>query len=351
MARGAGSLELHVNEYHATLVADGRVYAWGPNDSGQVDPALGPVVATPVLVPLAGAAVQACAGAEHSCAVGTSGEVWCWGANDHGQLGRSTSDRVPARAELPGRASNVGCGALHSCAVLVDGTLWCWGNSHESQLGTGAYIDAQPAPVQVGIERDWQRVGGGQGHTCGIRAPGTLWCWGRNSAFNLGIGADAGVNWGTPAQVGNAGDWTAFNLRQDGTCGLRSDGSLWCWGENTSQQLGFEGPSAEVPLQIDGGDWAAIAPGTFHACGLRRDGRLSCWGRNQEGQLGLPQSPWSTPAEVAPERRWIRIYAGRMHSCGIAEPGDVYCTGLNSAGSLGIGAEPDRVFEFTKVEL
>src|SRR5262249_35222768 len=135
----------------------------------------------------------------------------------------------------------------HACAIGADHTLWCWGDNDEGQLGIGdaepisSPGPAHPYPTQVGSEHDWLSVACGQGHTCGIRSPGELWCWGRNSEFELALphsATQAVLHVRAPARVGSDSDWLQLSAGQGTTCGLRRNESgttLWCWGEDIAR--------------------------------------------------------------------------------------------------------------------
>ena len=53
----------------------------------------------------------------------------------------------------------------------------------------------------------WQNVSAGSFHTCGVRATGTLWCWGDNTIGQLGIGTQTFTPTPTPVQVGTLTRW------------------------------------------------------------------------------------------------------------------------------------------------
>jgi alpha-tubulin suppressor-like RCC1 family protein len=235
--------------------------------------------------------------------------------------------------------TTLACGIEHNCGILSDGTLWCWGSSLESQLGIGLYDDVRPEPIQVGTDRDWTLVAAGQGHTCGIRKPGLLFCWGRNTAFQLGLGPGAAMNVGTPTRVGADEDWTSVSLRQDGTCGLKRDGSLQCWGDNTGSQLGDAGAATEVPSPFGPRtDWRVVRAGTFHSCGLTSAHGLACWGRNIEGQLAFGDfAMHPAPPDGTLAGRWIEATVGRFHTCARSETGAIACAGKNAVSELGLG--------------
>jgi hypothetical protein len=74
--------------------------------------------------------------------------------------------------------------------VRTDGTLWCWGKNTRGQLGIGTR-DSTLVPAQVGTATDWDSVVANDSHTCalrGTRPDTTLWCWGDNSEGQLGNG-------------------------------------------------------------------------------------------------------------------------------------------------------------------
>jgi alpha-tubulin suppressor-like RCC1 family protein len=121
------------------LTADGAVWCWGRNESGQAGGGAGPSAPTPTRVRFATAAVftQLVSGAAHNCALDVTGAVWCWGRNTRGALGDGTTATRPApgRVALPGAAVAIAAGTAHSCATLADGRTLCWGDNVDGQLG------------------------------------------------------------------------------------------------------------------------------------------------------------------------------------------------------------------------
>lgn len=335
--------------------ARGRLYCWGDNASLALG-AAGTGSLLPQLVSSPGSGggfVQVSAGRDSTCALHENGEVWCWGTNQEGNLG--TGDRsdqaTPFHVSLARPALQISVRERVSCAVLEGGALWCWGDNAEGQMGQGTAGDDALVPIQV-PGSNWTAVSAGQGHVCALRAPGSLWCWGRNSDGSLGQGSTDPVQIQAPVQVGMAEDWLMVSASQSQTCGIRAPGTLWCWGANGSSQLG-QGDTMDrhAPAQIGTDhDWTTVSQSALHACALKQPGALWCWGRNDEGQLGLPYDPVPvpTPARIGDESDWVELTSGWMHTCVRASDDSLWCTGNNGAGEVGDGTT-DRPYALVEV--
>jgi alpha-tubulin suppressor-like RCC1 family protein len=341
-------------DYFTVALANARAYAWGAIFSADA----GHVQYGPARLPTNRDFVHVCAGAQGACAVERStGSVYCWGVNDRGQLG--AGDRIssddPRRVSLPSTPTTMACGHGHVCAILGDRSLWCWGDDFESQLGDPSTSEGFAAvPRQTGTFHDWIDISAGQGHTCGIRAPGTLWCWGRNQVGQLGSGLDTGfVQIRTPRQAGQDQDWVHLEASQDVACAIKRDGSLWCWGDLGALSLGG------VPTRIGAAnDWHDISLNCFGACGLRGIGEVWCLGRNDEGQFGMGENapilvtaPTRIALDITPDGLWSSVTAGRFHTCLTSANGEIWCTGKNDSGQVGIAPSTDFVRTFTRIPL
>jgi alpha-tubulin suppressor-like RCC1 family protein len=132
------------------------------------------------------------------------------------------------------------------------GTAWCWGHNSDAELGDGTTTDSS-TPVQVGTATNWTTISAAAGgyHSCGVRGDGTAWCWGQNSGGELGDGTTTDSS--TPVQVGTATNWTTISAAVAISCGVRSDGTAWCWGNNAFGQLGDGTTTTRVtPTQVVG---------------------------------------------------------------------------------------------------
>jgi alpha-tubulin suppressor-like RCC1 family protein len=286
-------------------------------------------------------------GENHACGIESqTRRLYCWGSNAEGQLGlgdenpRLTPTLVPTSAPVAALAT----GYQHTCAVLGDGSLWCWGNNTEGQLGQGDDASdaaaSSPVPLRVGTEVDWQAVAGGQAHTCAIRS-GMLFCWGRNVNSELGLGPGQPLEIRAPAQVGPDTGWVEIRTGQDDACALRQDGTLFCWGDNSSGQ-GGQSPAVSTlvaPSQVGtDADWVHVGLETFSGCALKMDSSLWCWGRNAEGQLGVGDNvDRAAPSQVSGGVLWQGVTVGRFFTCAEAVDGHFACTGANDSGQLGQG--------------
>ena len=112
-------------------------------------------------------------------------------------------------------------------------------------------------------------------------------------------------------------------------------------GEQRLGQLGVPPESSPVaaPRQVGtDADWAQISIEAFSACGVKTDGSLWCWGRNAEGQLGVGDiNDRYAPTEVMPGASFRAASVGRFHACATESDGTVVCMGENSNGQLGLG--------------
>jgi alpha-tubulin suppressor-like RCC1 family protein len=328
---------------HACHVAGGALSCWGNDADGRLGvPAGGTGTGQAPVIVTGGPWIAPAAGESHSCALAADGSVACWGANAVGQLGAGdlTPSDAPRVVQLPARAVDVRTAFDHTCALLVDASLWCWGYNWEGQLGLGDVhpgVD-HPEPIQVGTDRDWVFVSTGQGHSCGIRSPGTLYCWGRNTDGQIGQGAVTPQQHRSPTQVGADADWVEVSAGQATTCARKRDGSGWCWGSMSSGTLAvgdLDPRYTPAPIPTFD-DWLQISNATFQTCGVRAGGEIWCAGRNTEGQIGGTDLVDAIPSmqRADPTAGWVEVRAGRFFTCARKADDSVWCIGRNDTRQL-----------------
>jgi hypothetical protein len=153
-----------------------------------------------------------------------------------------------------------------ACGVMSDRTLWCWGESGPSGLR------------QLGADADWSFVAKERSHACAIKLDGTLWCWGAPYEGQLGIGPTAEPQVAAPTQVGTATGWRTVAVTEASTCGLRTDGTLWCWGRLIPVEWGDSFARVDRPALISSnGSWRSLSLGHHRLCTVDDVGSAECW--------------------------------------------------------------------------
>jgi ABC-type transport system involved in multi-copper enzyme maturation permease subunit len=156
--------------------------------------------------------------------------------------------------------------------IQTDGTLW------KFLLPGRTNATAIPRPERVGTDTDWQNVAAGAGFYLALKTNGTLWGWGNNHEGQLGTGPARFTN--DLVRIGTNSDWAAVFATWQTSIGVKRDGSVWKWGSLVSGPNGWRGwwkPGAypdPVRWGLDGSGWIARAGGPVSDLVLRQDGTL-----------------------------------------------------------------------------
>jgi len=150
----------------------------------------------------------------------------------------------------------IAAGLNYSMAMKADGTVWAWGENSAGQLGVGIGTPLALTPQQVGTVMGGVQspLGGGFLHSAAVKYSGAMWSWGDNVLGELWLPPSV-VGTNRPAQAANAGYvMIAANNHVDSTLGMKVDGTVWAWGANEFGQLGIGSsiPSTNVPVQVVG---------------------------------------------------------------------------------------------------
>ncbi len=332
------------------LAAGGVVMGWGYNHFGQAGGGTYDQRLTPVMSgSTGGAATAISAGGYHSAAVAASGSVTCWGMNADGELGDgsllSRSTPTPVIGLATG-VSAVSVGHYLTCARTSGGAALCWGENYRGGLGDGTLTNRTTPGEVAGLGSGVAAVTAGDYHSCARTTAGAAACWGGNGSGQLGDGTYA--NRLSPVGVSGLATGVAdMAAGADHTCALTAAGGVLCWGANAGGQLGDGTTTLRLaPVGVSGlGSGAvAIAAGGSHACAVTAAGSAYCWGGNTTGQIGNGNTTTQLiPVGVTGLASGVRaIAAGYQHTCALTSAGGVMCWGYNGLGQLGDGTSTDR---------
>ena len=178
--------------------------------------------------------------------------------------------------------------------------------------------------------RAWTTIAAAGSQTCGVTTASVAYCWGENSAGQIGDGASGGAsNRSAPVLVAGGHLWATVAVGDQHACGVTTSGVVRCWGANSAGQSGDgREPTAVVnaPVPVVGGaSWSSISAGTSHTCAIDTDARLFCWGSNTSGQIGDGTvTDRVTPADVSTGMSWAKVAAAYLHTCAVTSTGEAY---------------------------
>jgi alpha-tubulin suppressor-like RCC1 family protein len=189
-------------------------------------------------------------------------------------------------------------------------------------------------------------IGAGFEHVCALLSNGTVACWGTNTSGQLGNGTSTCTNNSclTPHVVPGLTGVTAIGVGEAQVCAVVAGGAVKCWGDNTYGEIGSGGTGScsgikcsMTPVTVPGVSNAiAVASGRAVTCALISGGTVMCWGDNSFGELGNgSQTNSSTPVTVSGLTTAKAIGAGAFHACALRTDNTVVCWGDDSADELG----------------
>ncbi len=282
--------------------------------------------------------------------------LWAWGFNSQGTLGLNN---VASRSRPVQVGSNtnwklISNGLYTTAAIKTDGTLWAWGRNTQGQLGLN---DSEPvyrsSPVQVGSATNWSLVSTNWRHTAAIKTDGTLWTWGDNLYGQLGTNNT--VSRSSPVQVGILTNWSQVSMSAAHLIFIKTNGTLWTSGYNPSGQLGLnDRVYRSSPVQVGvATNWSQISGGVGNSskiAAIKTDGTLWTWGAGFGGSLGLNDSEVyrSSPTQVGTGTTWSLVSMGTGNPIAIKTDGTLWGWGLNQQGQLGLN---DRVYRSSPVQI
>lgn len=358
-----------------TILSNGSVACWGWGASGELGVGSNPpsYSDTPVLVsdfPGNLKATKISVGDTNACVILTNGTISCWGKNQYGQLGIGNSNTSPMSPVLTQnlgygmtqsftRPISVSAGGEHTCAVLDNGLVTCWGRGSSGQLGIGSMstrVDRPTATNSMPGNVAATMVSSGYDHTCALLQNGEVACWGLNDKGQLGDGTSgvAATAWQTSPSLttqlpgGRAAVSVSAGFKT--TCALLDNGSVSCWGNGVSGEMGNgQNNSSRSPVLVgnfgQGRTALSVSLEGSHVCSILDDYTLSCWGSNSYGALGngnkQNQNQPTSISNFSADDQIYSVTTAGGYSCAVKLDKSIMCWGWGDSGRLGNGDTND----------
>jgi alpha-tubulin suppressor-like RCC1 family protein len=236
-------------------------------------------------------------------------------------------------------------GARGTLVKKSDGTVWTWGANFGGKLGAG--IDSTnlgrvlvPTEVHgagdVGFLNSVTAIMGGEVHNVALKSDGTVWSWGNNIFGQVGNGTTNDAS--TPVQTSGLSSVVALGGRGYHTLAVEADGSVWGWGWNSAGELGdgTSNPTA-VPVKVIGlTNPAAVSAGYKFSIALLTNGTVFQWGHGRVIANNF------NPVQVPGLSNIIAISAGWDHALALRSDHTVWTWGKNNYGEIGDGLALSR---------
>ena len=272
--------------------------------------------------------------------------LWTWGFNSAGSLGSGNSSQRSSPGTTAGGGTNwcfvsMARTGTHAAGIKTDGTLWTWGNNNCGQLGDGTITNRSSPGTVAGGGTNWCFVSTGQNSTAAIKTDGSLWTWGCNSSGELGNGTTTSRS--SPGTVAGGGlTWCLVDVFRKHMIAIKADGTLWTWGYNNFGRLGdgtTTNRSSPGTTAGGGATWCDASVGYYNGVAIKTDGTLWTWGYNFRGILGTTSVTFrSSPGTVAGGgTTWKKAISNLEHVVALKTDGALWAWGQNNVGQLGDG--------------
>lgn len=344
---------------------DGTVLAWGRDNLGQLgDGTVGnpDIRPTAAVIPGLSGIIAVAAGSNSNLALKSDGTVYSWGNDQNGLLGDGTSGNPtndPVPHVVPG-LSNITAIAIRGTFALAlksDGTVYAWGDDSAGQLGDGANLgesdcfgQCSSTPTLVPNLSGITAIAAASSHTLALKSDGTVWAWGNNINGQLGYDTGNNLDSPTPTMVPGLSGIIAVSASGGNSLALKSNGTVWAWGNDHEGQLGDGAADGEpecggqcnhTPTQVTNlSGVTAIDTGNF-GLALKSDGTVVAWGSNLVGQLGNGSAGGfnATPATIPGISGAVGIAAGGNFGMALYEDTTTSGPGCLTPGSIDFGIQ------------
>ena len=284
-------------------------------------------------------------GATHHAAITANGDLYTWGDNSTGQLGhgdqfyRDTPTKVEALTDVIAvslSTADIGQGlGVLSAAITADGKLYTWGrnyygygdnrryppNHKNSDESTPTRVEGLPNVVSASLD---------SGEIAVITDEGDLYTWAVDDSGD----SDESTIQGTPTKVAELSNVVAASLSTGTIAAITSNGDLYTWGDNRGGQLGHgDETDRSTPTKVESlSNVVAVSLGSFFSAAVTAEGELYTWGWNSQGQLGHGDvMDRNTPARVTGLSNVVAVSLSKVVGIGtlsygaaITANGDLY---------------------------
>lgn len=277
-------------------------------------------------------------------AINDSGDLYGWGKNspwstlgDETLINRSSPVQVGVGKTWAGVFPCASINTECVFAITDGGQLWAWGENANGQLGINdGAVNSRSSPVQVGSLTNWKMVDGRSQTILATKTDGTLWWWGFNVAGSAGtgIGPPFSELVSSPVQVGALSNWDSVSSNRT-TAAVKTDGTLWAWGENSFGACGLGNTIARSsPVQVGSlTNWKKVVVGSNQGptIALKTDGTLwAVGGRNLYGEFGQNNTiSGSSPVQIGSDTDWEDVDASAVAVMAIKTNGTLWGIGIN----------------------
>lgn len=335
--------DVHMGADFSVVAKYPVTYAWGTNTSGQLGNNAVTAQSTPIVI--GGAKKTFChVNGANATTYGLTigGRVWSWGVATNGAGGtNSVTNRstpvsvcgaVKTFCEITGGGTVTG---VSGGALTSGGRAWTWGYNATGQLGDFSITNRSTPVAVLGATKTFCEISQGDTHTMAIDFRGRVWGWGNNA--NGRLGDNTNVSKRTPVSISGANKtFCQISAGSNFTCGTDKNGRAWCWGVNSSGQLGDNTVTERrTPVAVAGAlkTFCYISAGATYTLAIDYKGIAWGWGSNTSGELGILTSgagtSRSTPVRVSNRvnRTFCTIQAGVSTSIAGDNYGNVWTWG------------------------